>query len=42
MDTSLAYLVTRMIPLCTYYFQSSVFIESHNRYEYGMTSHALR
>ena len=42
MDNSLAYLVSRMLPLCNYYYHSSLFIEEHGRYEYGMTSHAFR
>ena len=40
-DPSLTYLVRRISPIASAYSVVSQYVDSHSRYEYGMTCHAL-
>ena len=40
-DPSLTYLIRRISPVASAYSVVSQYVDSHNRYEYGMTCHAL-
>ncbi len=41
LDGSLANLIIRILPICSYYHQISAFVEEHSAFEYGRAHHAL-
>ncbi|GAB5365546.1 hypothetical protein AAMO2058_001067600 [Amorphochlora amoebiformis] len=40
-DTSMRYIVERMLPLCSFYYNIHLFVTLHSRYEFGLVNHAL-
>ncbi|KAJ3335903.1 Gamma-tubulin complex component 2 [Kappamyces sp. JEL0680] len=41
LDASLADLISRILPICSYYHRVTAFVEEHSAFEYGRTHHAL-
>lgn len=40
-DESLLYLINKVLPLCSYHDQVSIFLNVHSNYVFGLVSHAL-